>query len=76
MSGEAAGLPAIDVHSSATLEGAAAAIEMRVDSNGVSLLSVSGSVPMREGGSVDSEDLGKLDIGRGESRCSKHAVCT
>ncbi len=63
-SGEAAGLPAIDVHASATLEGAAALVEMRANSNGVSLLSVSGSVPLREEGAVDLKILGKLDIGR------------
>ncbi len=63
-SGEAAGLPALDVRSSATLDGAAASIDMRVNSNGVSLLSVSGSVPLREEGGVDLKILGKLDIGR------------
>ncbi len=63
-SGEAAGLPAIDVHSSAMLEGTAASIEVHVDSKGVSLFSVSGSVPLRDEGAVDLKILGKLDISR------------
>ncbi len=62
-SDEAVGLPAIDLNAGAELAGDSASLEVRLNAGSTPLLTATGSVPYRAGGSYDLKIGGKLDVG-------------
>jgi len=61
--GEALGLPALDLNAGAVLAGDSAALDIRLNAGSTSLLTVTGDTPLDAEGSYDLKVEGKLDIG-------------
>ncbi len=60
---EAVGLPAIDLNAGAELAGDSASLDVRLNAGSTPLLTATGGVPYRPGGSYDLKIGGKLDVG-------------
>jgi translocation and assembly module TamB len=60
---EAVGLPAIDLNAGAELAADSALLDVRLNAGNTPLLTATGSVPYRAGGSYDLKIGGKLDVG-------------
>jgi translocation and assembly module TamB len=60
---EAVGLPAIDLNAGAELTGDSAALDVKLNAGSAPLLTATGTVPYRAGGSFDLKVGGKLDAG-------------
>jgi translocation and assembly module TamB len=60
---EAVGLPAIDLNAGAELTGDSASLDVRLNAGSTPLLTATGGVPYRAGGSYDLKIGGKLDAG-------------
>jgi translocation and assembly module TamB len=58
---EAVGLPAIDLNAGAELAGDSASLDVRLNAGSTPLLTATGGVPIRAGGSYDLKVGGKLD---------------
>ncbi len=58
----ALGLPAVDLHGTAELHGAAASIDARMNAGRSSALTLTGDAPLQAGGALDLKIGGKLDL--------------